>query len=77
MSHALRRIDNGRAELRRTVDRVSKTLIHYLRPDARRAQTTHAAPDHSIELVRDGGRLDADEQNRVFGESVPKGLRIL
>ena len=35
------------------------------------------APAHLIELVRDGGSLDADEQGQVFGESLPSGLRLL
>ena len=34
------------------------------------------APAHFCELVRDGGRLDAEEQDRVFGEALPKGLSI-
>ena len=34
------------------------------------------APAHAIELVRSGGQLDEQEQTRVFGESLPKGLRI-
>ena len=37
----------------------------------------HEAPRHFIELVRDGGRLDRNEQDMVFGESLPAGLRIL
>ena len=35
------------------------------------------ASPHFIELVRDGGTLDSGEQGLVFGESLPKGLRIL
>lgn len=34
------------------------------------------APTHFVELVQDGGSLDSDEQGLVFGESLPKGLRI-
>jgi hypothetical protein len=34
------------------------------------------APRHFVELIRDGGALDSDEQGLVFGESLPKGLRI-
>ena len=34
------------------------------------------ASPHAIELVRTAGQLDAEEQTRVFGESLPKGLRI-
>jgi hypothetical protein len=35
------------------------------------------APAHFVELVRDGGQLDTEEQGLVFGEDLPKGLRIL
>ena len=28
-------------------------------------------------MVRDGGSLDSDEQGLVFGESLPKGLRLV
>lgn len=34
------------------------------------------APVHLVELVRSGGQLDIDEQRQVFGESLPKGLRL-
>jgi actin-like ATPase involved in cell morphogenesis len=36
----------------------------------------HGAGDHALKLVRAGGHLDAGEQTRVFGEALPKGLRI-
>jgi hypothetical protein len=35
-----------------------------------------AAQPHLLELVRDGGQLREDEQQSVFGESLPRGLRI-
>ena len=38
--------------------------------------TDNEASQHAIQLVRDGGELDSDEQNRVFGEALPSGLRI-
>jgi hypothetical protein len=34
------------------------------------------AGEHPRLLVREGGQLDVEEQNRVFGESLPKGLRL-
>jgi len=37
----------------------------------------HEAPPHFLELVREGGQLDSEEQGMVFGESLPKGLRVL
>jgi molecular chaperone DnaK (HSP70) len=33
--------------------------------------------DHLVKLIRDGGRLDHEEQNQIVGESLPRGLRIL
>jgi hypothetical protein len=35
-----------------------------------------SAPEHTIELVRVGGQLDDAEQSQVYGESLPKGLRL-
>jgi hypothetical protein len=37
---------------------------------------SRCASPHLIELVRTGGSLDTEEQNRVFGEALPKGLRV-
>lgn len=34
------------------------------------------APGHFLELTRTGGKLDVEEQGLVFGESLPKGLRL-
>jgi molecular chaperone DnaK (HSP70) len=39
--------------------------------------TTRESPPHLIDLVTTGGELEAEEQGRVFGEALPKGLRIL
>lgn len=36
----------------------------------------HQAPDHLLMLVAEGGELESQEQDRAFGESLPKGLRI-
>jgi hypothetical protein len=36
----------------------------------------HNAREHPKQLVAEGGQLDAEEQGRVFGEALPKGLRI-
>jgi hypothetical protein len=35
-----------------------------------------AAPAHYLELVREGGHLQADEQRIVFGDALPRGLSI-
>jgi hypothetical protein len=34
------------------------------------------APDHFVALVQSGGSLDREEQGLVFGEALPKGLRL-
>jgi molecular chaperone DnaK (HSP70) len=36
----------------------------------------HGASRHFVDLVQSAGSLEADEQGMVFGESLPKGLRI-
>lgn len=36
----------------------------------------HGAPRHFIKLVRQGGQLEREEQDLVFGESLPRGLQI-
>jgi hypothetical protein len=35
-----------------------------------------AANEHSLRLVREGGELAREEQERIFGESLPKGLKL-
>lgn len=51
-------------------------------PDATREATVRwlnqqQAAEHFVELVRAGGVLDEEEQDRVFGESLPHGLRLV
>lgn len=51
-------------------------------PEAQRRAAAHwlrnqQCPAHFLELVEQGGRLADEEQGLVFGESLPKGLRIL
>ena len=38
--------------------------------------TALGADAHALELVRDGGRLQAREREAAFGESLPRGLRL-
>ena len=35
------------------------------------------AGEHFIKLVKNGGSLDEEDQSRIFGEQLPKGLRII
>ena len=35
-----------------------------------------AAPPHFTDLVRRRGTLDAEEQGMIFGEALPRGLRL-
>jgi hypothetical protein len=60
---------------RRTDDRY-RDLSEKLRRRAVDFLDAAQAPNHFIELVRRGGSLDAGEQGLVFGESLPKGLRL-
>jgi hypothetical protein len=39
--------------------------------------TSENAAEHLIRLVNEGGSFDAEEQGRIFGESLPQGLRML
>jgi hypothetical protein len=49
-------------------DRLRREVIDWLE--------SHHAPTHFAELVATVGTLDREEQERVFGESLPKGLQI-
>jgi hypothetical protein len=60
---------------RRTEDRY-RDLPEKVRREAIDWLSLNEAPRHFIELVRDGGRLDSEEEGLVFGESLPKGLRL-
>lgn len=59
---------------RRTGDR-HRDIPESLRTQVLDWLTAHNAP-HFVVLVRDGGVLDAEEQGLVFGEALPKGLRL-
>ena len=39
-------------------------------------KSTHA-PNHFIDLIENFGGLDKEEQDKVFGEQLPSGLRII
>ena len=60
---------------RRTGDRY-RDLDDRLRSESIDWLESHGAPPHFAELIRDVGTLDQEEQTRVFGESLPKGLQI-
>ena len=51
-----------------------------LSPKQRDAATAYLArenaPSHFTTLVQSGGSLDREEQGLIFGESLPKGLRL-
>ncbi len=38
---------------------------------------SYNAAEHLIRLVTEGGSFDAEQQGRIFGESLPQGLRML
>jgi molecular chaperone DnaK (HSP70) len=60
---------------RKTGDRY-RDLAESKRSEAAEWLEQEGASKHLIELVRSGGVLDREEQNRVFGEALPKGLRL-
>ena len=60
---------------RRTADRY-RDLSEQSRLHAIDWLKQNDASKHMVELVQKGGKLDSDEQNQVFGEALPKGLRI-
>jgi hypothetical protein len=61
---------------RRTDDRY-RDLSEQSRQEAADYLRIANAPTHFVDLVRKAGTLDTDEQGLVFGESLPKGLRVL
>lgn len=60
---------------RRTNDRF-RDIDDELRDRVLRWLAENHAAQHALELVHHRTELGADEQNRIFGESLPKGLRI-
>jgi len=60
---------------RRTGDR-HRDLPDAVREEALAWFARQSASAHLRELVREGGRLDDQEQGQIVGESLPKGLRI-
>ena len=38
---------------------------------------SNEAAEHLIRLVEEGGSFDAEQQGRIFGESLPHGLRMM
>ena len=60
---------------RRTGDR-HRDVDAQTRSEATRWLTDRDAASHLSELVSQGGMLDTDEQQRAYGESLPKGLTI-
>lgn len=63
-------------QLARKTDDRYRDVPETVRESVVHALIKHSAPEHFIGLVRDGGTLDAEEQGLIFGESLPKGLRI-
>jgi molecular chaperone DnaK (HSP70) len=60
---------------RRTGDRY-RDVSESIRADVIDELTAEDARTHLVELVREVGRLETDEQSLIFGESLPSGLRI-
>ncbi len=60
---------------RKTDDRY-RDLPQKQRDAAAAYLTKENAPSHFVTLVQSGGSLDREEQGLVFGEALPKGLRL-
>jgi hypothetical protein len=60
---------------RRTQDRY-RDVSDEARSDALAWLTRRDAAAHSLQLVAEGGKLQAEEERVLFGESLPRGLRI-
>ena len=60
---------------RRTGDRY-RDISEATRGTVLASMQDHHAPAHFITLVRAGGLLGTEEQNLIFGEALPRGLRI-
>jgi hypothetical protein len=60
---------------RRTGDRF-RDLSETVREKALAWLTAGGATPRDVLLVRDGGTLEPQEQDRLFGETLPKGLRL-
>jgi hypothetical protein len=60
---------------RRTEDR-HRDISEKQRHEVVQWLTHGGAAEHLVELVRDGGQLASEEQNRLFGEALPKGLSL-
>ncbi len=63
-------------QLARKTDDRYRDLPEGSRDSAREWLTETDAPPHFAELIHSAGQLDTEEQGRVFGESLPKGLSI-
>ena len=61
---------------RRTGDRY-RDFPDGAREDAAAWLAGHAAGEHLVQLVRGGGELEAAERGQMFGESLPRGLRLV
>jgi hypothetical protein len=60
---------------RRTEDRY-RDLSEKHRREAADVMEGVDAPTHLVQLIRDRGQLDEEEERQVFGESLPIGLRL-
>ena len=60
---------------RKTGDRY-RDLAERVRRETIAWLESQQAAAHTVDLVENGGQLDAEEQSRAFGESLPKGLRL-
>ena len=60
---------------RKTDDRYRDLPLEMRKRVVQRLEELNGSP-HIIELVEQGGTLESEEQNQIFGESLPIGLRL-
>ena len=60
---------------RKTGDRY-RDVSEEIRAEVLARLRSRSAPQHFVHLVAEGGELEAAEQGMIFGESLPRGLRL-
>ncbi|HEX4355576.1 MAG TPA: heat-shock protein Hsp70, partial [Polyangiales bacterium] len=65
------------AQLARLTQDRARDLPEVLRDHAATALARLPGNEPWVKLIREGGQLSASEESRVFGESLPAGLRLL
>ena len=68
--------DIALVQLSRRMDDRYRDIDNELRQEVIDALRFDEVSDHLLKIVAQGGRFDHEEQEQVFGESLPQGLRL-